>query len=345
MYIFAADMATSTYNIELKGWVGGRDFNLQSVDDVLAAHNGKHVDVLIDSTGGSLATGLSISASFKQHGDVSVHYVGLNASAATIASMGAKHVSIDAGAMYLVHKVSVSFFDWSSKNADEFAQLIADCAKTKEDLDKLDLNVARMYAARCKRSTEELLALMKRGGWLSAEEALAWGFVDEITDAPEETAPVLTDATAAAMAAAGMPIPRIAVQDESAQTNIFSKLLNALSSWFKTNQTPQNNMEQTNVTAPEAVQTEVAPEANVAKTYTEEEYNTLQNSLTEAQNKVTTLEARVAELEASADETPAEQTQQVVTNDKGSDAPEQTDEISDFCKVSAEASKLFNSLP
>lgn len=328
-------MAKTSYNIELKGYVGGGDFNRQDVDDMLAANAGKHVDVLIDSTGGSLATGLSISSSFKQHGDVSVHYVGLNASAATIASMGAKHVSIDANAMYLVHKVSVGFFDWSSKNADEFAQLIADCAKTKEDLDKLDLNVARMYAARCKRSTEELLNLMKRGGWLSAEEALAWGFVDEITDAPEETAPTLTDATAAAMAAVGMPIPNISVDTQNDGANIFTKLMNALSTFFKGNQTPNNNMENPTANATET-----------ARTYTEEEYNSLQSELTTAQTRVSDLEARVAELEASAEQTPAEPTSQVVTNNTvTADEADEPDEITDFCTVSAEASKLFNSLP
>ena len=92
-------MATTQYNIQLKGYVGGYDFDRKAVDSMLAAQNGKTVNVLIDSLGGSLATGLSISAAFKNHGNVNVHFVGLNASAATIASLGAAHISIDAGAM------------------------------------------------------------------------------------------------------------------------------------------------------------------------------------------------------------------------------------------------------
>ncbi|MCM1320257.1 MAG: Clp protease ClpP [Muribaculaceae bacterium] len=321
-------MAKTNYNIQLKGWVGGCDFNLQDVDDVLAANGGQHVDVLIDSTGGSLATGLSISAAFKNHGDVSVHYVGLNASAATIASMGAKHVSIDANAMYLVHKVSVGFFDWSSKNSDEFAQLIEDCTKTKEDLDKLDLNVARLYAARCKRTPEELLELMSRGGWLTSDEALEWGFVDEVTDADAGVSPVLTNAVAAAMATAGMPIPRVPVADEAQDASFFTKLISALTSIFKPNQSSINNMEN----------------PTPAKTYSEEEYNNLEAQLTEANSKVSDLEARISELEAAAAETPAEPTSQVVENEKGSNEPE-ADEITDFCTVGSEAAKLFNSLP
>ena len=79
-------MAKTTYNISLKGYVGGSDFDRSTVDPELALHDGKQVNVLIDSLGGSLATGLSISAAFRNHGNVNVHFVWLNASAATIAS-------------------------------------------------------------------------------------------------------------------------------------------------------------------------------------------------------------------------------------------------------------------
>ncbi len=50
-----------------------------------------------------------------------MHFVGLNASAATIASLGAAHIST----------------------------LIGNCEKITADLDKLDLNCAQLYAARC----------------------------------------------------------------------------------------------------------------------------------------------------------------------------------------------------
>lgn len=74
----------TAYHISVKGYVGGYDFDRSTVDRELAKNEGKQVNVLIDSLGGSLATGLSISAAFKNHGNVNVHFVGLNASAATI---------------------------------------------------------------------------------------------------------------------------------------------------------------------------------------------------------------------------------------------------------------------
>ena len=230
-------MSKTAYNISLKGYVGGYDFDRATVDRELAKNEGKQVNVLIDSLGGSLATGLSISAAFKNHGNVNVHFVGLNASAATIASLGAAHISIDAGAMYLVHQCSMAFFEWGSLNSAQFASLIADCEKIKADLDKLDLNCAQLYATRCKRKPEDLLALMKVGGWLTAKEALDWGFVDEITDLADEPDPKLTDALASAMANAGIPIPNIPIA-EADKESAFAKFIAALTSFFKPSTNP-----------------------------------------------------------------------------------------------------------
>lgn len=65
-------MPKTAYNISLKGYVGGLDLDRSKVDKELAKHEGKEINVLIDSLGGSLATGLSISAAFKNHGSVNV---------------------------------------------------------------------------------------------------------------------------------------------------------------------------------------------------------------------------------------------------------------------------------
>lgn len=225
-------MATpKTYQLHLKGFVGGYDFDADYVDYILSKNSGKEVHVLIDSLGGKSNTALSIFSSFKRHGNVNVHFVGMNASAATIASLGAKHITMDRSAMYLVHKCSIGFFEWGNMNADDLQQLIANIEHQKKDLDKLDANIAQMYATRCKKESADLLALMKDGGWLTAEEALAWGFVDEITDYEDETAPVLTDSLAAAMASAGIPLPKIT--DTADEQSAVSRFINLLASIFK----------------------------------------------------------------------------------------------------------------
>ncbi len=195
------------YDLKLKGYVGGWDFDSDYVDYILEKKSDKKVSVLINSLGGDVATAFTIMAFFRNHGNVHVHYVGMNASAATVASLSAKHISIDAHAMYLVHKCSSLVLEWDMMNTDQLQQLIEKCEKAKKDLEKIDLNIASAYAARCKRDKAELLALMSEGGWLTAQEALDWGFVDEITDDPEDEAPVLDEGVVNFMATAGIPMP------------------------------------------------------------------------------------------------------------------------------------------
>lgn len=322
-------MAKTAYHISLKGYVGGLDFDRSTVDSTLAKNEGKEVNVLIDSLGGSLATGLSISAAFKNHGKVNVHFVGLNASAATIASLGAAHISIDAGAMYLVHKCSMAFFEWGCLNSAQFDTLIADCEKIKADLDKLDLNCAQLYARKCRKPTADLLALMKVGGWLTAKEALDWGFVDEITDLADEPAPKLTDSLASAMANAGMPIPNIHLAEQDRES-AFGKFLSAITSIFKSQ--TQNAM----------------PSDSTTKTYSEEEYNALNqkltdaNALTESQKK--TIEDRdktIADLQAKLAAKPAVESKQVVEDSKPGEQQPKND-VEQFVDTYNSARALFN---
>lgn len=323
-------MSKTAYNISLKGYVGGSDFDRKTVDTTLAQNEGKRVNVLIDSLGGSLATGLSISSAFRNHGNVAVHFVGLNASAATIASLGAAHISMDAGAMYLVHKCSMAFFEWGSLNSDQFATLIADCEKIKADLDKLDLNVAQLYASRCKRKPEDLLALMKVGCWLSAKEALEWGFVDEITDLADEPAPKLTDALASAMANVGMPIPNIPVS-EAEKDSAFGKFISAIASIFqsKSHIDMKQDEQPTNDQSARIADLE-AQLADKDKTIADKDAT------------IASKDATIADLQAKLDKKPAEDTSAVVDDAKQSGKEAPKNDVEQFVDTYNSARALFN---
>lgn len=334
-------MSKTAYHISLKGYVGGYDFDRSTVDRELAKNEGKQVNVLIDSLGGSLATGLSISAAFRNHGNVNVHFVGLNASAATIASLGAARISIDAGAMYLVHKCSMAFFEWGSLNSDQFATLIADCEKIKADLDKLDLNCAQLYASRCKRKTEDLLALMKAGGWLTAKEALDWGFVDEITDLADEPAPKLTDALASAMASEGMPIPNIPIAEVD-KDSAFSRFLAALTSFFKPSTNPITTAMIKTYTFLSAI---LADKPLTVKdgtaTVTVAQLDAIEDALAEKDRLCNEQKQTIAALQAKLDKTPAEPSKQVVEDNKpGEPAPK--NDVEAFVETFNSARALYN---
>lgn len=334
-------MSKTAYNITLKGYVGGYDFDRTTVDRELAKNDGKQVNVLIDSLGGSLATGLSISAAFKNHGNVNVHFVGLNASAATIASLGAAHISIDAGAMYLVHKCSMAFFEWGSLNSDQFATLIADCEKIKADLDKLDLNVAQLYAKKCRKPVADLLGLMKVGGWLTAKEALDRGFVDEITDLADEPAPKLTDALASAMASEGMPIPNIPLA-ETDRESLFGKFLTAIASLFKPSTNPITTaMIKTYTFLSAILADKPLTVKDGAATVTVAQLDAIEDALAEKNRLCNEQKQTIADLQAKLDKTPAEPSKQVVEDNKpGEPAPK--NDVEAFVETFNSARALYN---
>ncbi|MBQ2838371.1 MAG: Clp protease ClpP [Muribaculaceae bacterium] len=327
-------MSNATYNLHLKGFVGGADFDRNYVDFVLAQNSEQSVSVLIDSLGGSLATALSIASAFRYHGDVSVHFVGMNASAATIASLGAKHISIDTNAMYLVHKCSTEFFRWCDLNADNTQDLINELQAQKNDLDKLDANIASMYSAKCKKDVKDLLELMKVGGWLSAQEALDWGFVDEITNSNEQ-APVLTDAIASAMANAGMPIPNIPVQDRNSP---FAKFIASLSSLFKSGKSSNlsNTMNITLANISKILNQENFTATDNMVALSVENLQAIENALDKQAKEIASLNERISAL-ASA---PADSSTAVIEDNKPSLTEKSN--VEEFYDTVNSARKLYN---
>ena len=304
-------MAKNKYHLHLKGYVGGYDFDSDYVDYILNRNPDTEVHVLIDSLGGSLATALSIVAAFRNHGNVHVHFVGMNASAATIASLGAKHVSIDSSAMYLVHKCSIEFFRWASANSDKLADIIKEAKQMKSDLEKMDANVAQMYATKCQKSQEDLLALMKKGGWLTAQEALEWGFVDEITDYEEDAAPVITDSIAADMGAAGIPVPSHLAKEQP--STLLTRFIEALTNIFKSNSNAQSDMNPNNQEQQQEQQQaqQQAPETT-AQQHEEQQEQPTAEVLAQKDQEIATLKAELEALKKA----PGAATSQVVETEK-----------------------------
>ena len=330
-------MPQTQYNLHLKGFVGGADFDRNYVDYVLAKNAGKEVNVLIDSLGGNLATALSIAAAFKNHGKVSVHFVGMNASAATIASLGAAHISIDKNAMYLVHKCSTAFFEWGSLNADQFRTLIADCEKAAADLDKLDVNIASMYAGKCKKKTQCLLDLMKVGGWLSAKDALEWGFVDEITDLDDEPAPVLTDAVASELAAAGIPLPNLPVEEKENPILAFFEKMAAI---FQSKSKPQITMNKNYKSICALLAIESIALTDGKASLTDEQLTALDKAVEMKLQVISDLEAQIAALKAA----PAATSTAVVDDTKQDYKQSEPSDFDNYCNKVNAARELYNEI-
>lgn len=185
-----------------------------SIQNQIAKYKDEHVDVKISSLGGSLDDGLDIRQQFIDHGDVTAHLHGFVASAATVIAMGAKKIVMGKYALFLVHQCSNTVLVWEQMNADDLQSLIEQLQKNKEDNEKIDQVLAAMYASRCKNHTqEELLELLKESKWLTAQEALEWGFIDEIADTDED-APQMTNSLAKKFNAAGLPLTGLEIQPD-----------------------------------------------------------------------------------------------------------------------------------
>lgn len=179
-------MSKNKYQIDIDGYIGEYQYSKQFVKNELSKYPGQLVRVRINSMGGSLDHGLDIAERFGQHGNVEVELFAMNASAATLATLKAKKVSMSSSGFYLIHKVMNWVDVWGNMNADEIAQVIEDLNKNKEENQKMDLVIAQMYSEKTGKSLNEMLNLMKIGGWLNATEAKEWGFIDEIINVKEK---------------------------------------------------------------------------------------------------------------------------------------------------------------
>lgn len=164
----------------------------------LATVKASRLDVFINSPGGDVFEGLAIHAQLKRFAaaghEVTVHVDGLAASAASFVAMAGTSVLTAPGAMWMVHRASAAAF--AAGNASDMQQHAEDARELAALLEKIDGEIAALYAARSGSDVEGWLELMNAETWLTADEALELGLTDEIetyaepsTPASESTAP------------------------------------------------------------------------------------------------------------------------------------------------------------
>ena len=104
----------------------------------------------------------------------------MTASAATFLCMGAKSVDMVDGSLILIHNASTLVAEWTAANKGQLDQIIAKYQKERQDLDTIDKVIASLYSNRCGKKVEDCLAKMDKAAWLTAQDALDFGIIDEI---------------------------------------------------------------------------------------------------------------------------------------------------------------------
>ena len=190
-YLNISKPAANKARIEIDGTIGGWDWDTwkrkntgTDIRKQLKEIEGLDVDeieVLITSLGGYVDDALQIHDALKSHtAKVTTIVQGFCASSATIIACAGDRRVISPNAVYLIHKCMSSV--WDANENDLEAEL--------DDQRTINGAIMNIYRGVLKKEEADLVALFNAndgdGKWISAEEALAFGFATEIQEFNED---------------------------------------------------------------------------------------------------------------------------------------------------------------
>lgn len=129
-----------------------------------------NIIVRVNSPGGDVFDAMAIYAILnRQDANVRIEIEGLAASAASFISMAGDEIAMWESASMMIHDAIGMVYG----NAEDMRQ-------TADVLEKLDGQIADIYASRAGRPVDDFRALMDDETWMNAEEASEHGLVDEV---------------------------------------------------------------------------------------------------------------------------------------------------------------------
>ncbi|MEK3955316.1 head maturation protease, ClpP-related [Psychrobacillus sp. FSL K6-1464] len=132
----------------------------------------KQIDVFINSGGGSVFAASEIYSSLKAFpGKVAIFIVGMAASAASVVAMAGDDgdVSMAPTGQLMIHNAS-TIASGDYRNMDH----------TSEFLQNVNQSIANAYMIKTKKSADELKNMMDKETWLTSQQALEHGFIDNV---------------------------------------------------------------------------------------------------------------------------------------------------------------------
>ncbi len=152
--------------------IGSGSLSSSYIQMQLQAAVGQDVEVHISSVGGSAFDAIAIYDLLKKYpGNVTTYIDALAASAASIVAMGGKTVVMSKYALLMIHKPMVG----TGGNADELL-------KDVQMLNIVQSRLAQIYMDKTGLDGVTVNSLINSVTWLSADQALSLGFIDEVDD-------------------------------------------------------------------------------------------------------------------------------------------------------------------
>jgi ATP-dependent Clp protease protease subunit len=175
-------------SIDILGEISESVNSYNSVRTKINQANGQPINLTISSGGGSVTEGMGIAdlvANYPE--ETTATGIGLVASIATVVLLAADNVKMTENAFMMIHRP----WSYTMGNADELEA-------TAELLDKMEAKLLDIYtAAVYKRKgyqnnlQENITKMMAAETWLTAQEALEFGFIDEIVKVGEKNIDML----------------------------------------------------------------------------------------------------------------------------------------------------------
>ncbi len=154
-------------------WYGDEVTPKQFADD-LRAIGGKALKLRINSPGGDVFAAQAIYNQLKAYtGTITAYIDGMAASAATIVTCAADKVIMPDNAIFMIHNPLVGVCGYLNEQ---------DLAGMSKQLEVVKQTIVNAYLKKCGVDEKKLAKMMDEETWMSAEEALNYGFVDEVAE-------------------------------------------------------------------------------------------------------------------------------------------------------------------
>lgn len=174
-FIFTNEAKEGKHIVTLSGNIRKRYWSDdEAIDAKLVRTNLENVtdDIVIklNSPGGDVFQGIEIYNFLKDHpSKVTVEVTGEAASAATFILAGANKVIMNTGTTMMIHEAST----WTYGNK-------ADIQKTLGALETIDQSLIDIYVEQTGQTAEQITDWMAKEKWFTADEAVEYGFADEV---------------------------------------------------------------------------------------------------------------------------------------------------------------------
>lgn len=152
--------------------IGSGNLSSSYIQTQLEAAVGDDVEVHISSVGGSAFDAITIYDLLKKYpGNVTTYIDALAASAASVVAMGGKQIVMSKYALLMIHKPMVG----TGGNADELL-------KDVQMLNVVQERLAQIYMDKSGLDGVTVNSLINSVTWMTADQALDLGFIDQIED-------------------------------------------------------------------------------------------------------------------------------------------------------------------